>query len=56
MLKNETKFNFEALNYVGLTYFDIQKIEQNDNIFTKSEFSQKFQKIFFLPFSGPNFG
>ena len=43
MLKNEAKFNFEALNYVGLTYFDlvfihIQKININDNIFTKSEF------------------
>ena len=43
MLKNEAKFNFMALNYVGLTYFDlvfidIQKININDNIFTKSEF------------------
>ena len=43
MLRNEAKFNFEALNYVGLTYFDlvfidIQKINTNDNIFTKSEF------------------
>ena len=42
MLKNEAKFNFEALNYVGSTYFDlvfidIQKISRNDNIFTKSE-------------------
>ena len=71
MLKNEAKFNFEALNYVDLTYFDLvfidmQKININDNIFTKSEFlkilggsfslSQKFQKLVFLPFSGPNFG
>ena len=71
MLKNEAKFNFEALNYVGLTYFDliftdIQKVNINGNIFTKSEFlkilggstslSQKFQKLFFLLFSGPNFG
>ena len=23
MLKNETKFNFEALIYVGLNYFDL---------------------------------
>ena len=43
MLKNETKLNFEALNYVSWTYFDlvfinIQKININDNIFTKSEF------------------
>ena len=43
MLKNEAKFNFEALNYVGLTYFDliftdIQKVNINGNIFTKSEF------------------
>ena len=43
MLKNEAKLNFEALDNVGLTYFDlifidIQKVNINDNIFTKSEF------------------
>ena len=43
MLKNEAKFNFMAFIYVGLTYFDlifidIQKVNINDNIFTKSEF------------------
>ena len=43
MPKTEAKFNFEALNYVGLTCFDliftdIQKVNINGNIFTKSEF------------------
>ena len=43
MLKNDTKFKFEALNYVGLSYFDlifihIQKININENFFTKSEY------------------
>ena len=40
MLKNEAKFNFMALNYTyfDLVFIDIQKININDNIFTKSEF------------------
>ena len=65
MLKNDTKFNFEALKYVGLSYFDlifihIQKINMNENIFTKSEYlkilkgstslSGKCQKRFFCHF------